>query len=776
MKLADLIKLDTKTDRILVTCALPYVNNVPHLGNLVPILSADVYSRYLKLKGLRYIYICATDEHGTRTEIEAAKQGIDENTYCQRLHDEILSIFKWFNIDFTHFGRTSAEENHKLTQDIFKHADKNGYVVEKEVRQLYCEKDKMFLPDTYVEGICPKCNAEGAKGDQCDTCGSLLDPLELNDPHCVLCKAKPSEKTSKYLFLKLEKLALKLKDWIESKDYWDGIIRNMPLGWIEKGLNPRAITRDLKWGVKVPKKSYEDQVFYVWFDAPIGYIGATWEWTKKNKENLDAWWKRGKARLIHFLGKDNVPFHTIMWPATLMAADDDWNLPDYVASNEYLNYEGGAFSKSRNRGVFSNDVLQMEFPPDVWRYYIIANRPEKSDSDFSFKSLQTMTNADLVGNIGNLVNRLFSFTQKHFGKIPKSHELNDLDKKTISSMEEKGKEIEKYFKTFEMRNVVRHILELGDIGNKYLQVSEPWKTMKTDKLRCETSLNTAFKLVHLLLHHAWPIIPETCETVLGWIDSKLNDKFKEGKPVRCPGVLFKKIEDDTVNELIESYKGEGESLGPLEFVKEKGIKWPCVILEFKDVTIKRKISKLENLKHEVLKKINLDKVENSKHVDAYDSILKKGDLGGRVTSVRNLIKIVKEQGKIPNINAVADIYNLYSLKHGLVMGAYDKKTIKGKLIYAIANGSEHFIPIKGKAKEKIHKGEWVLKDESDMVVTKATTKQSLSVAVTIDTKGFAMCIQGNDEISVKDLKKISEEMAKEIVSFCEGTFRVVHVG
>jgi len=776
MKIKDLYKMNDKTDRFLVTCALPYVNNVPHLGNLVPILSADVYNRFLVMKGYKSIYICATDEHGTRTEIEAAKQGIDENTYCKRLHDEILSIFDWFNVDFNYFGRTSASENHELTQNLFNNLDKNGFITEEEVKQLYCKKDKIFLPDTYVEGICPKCNTPGAKGDQCDTCGTLLDPLELTEPRCTLCKERPEEKISNYLFLRLDKLSPKLKSWLEGQDHWSGIIKNMPLGWIAEGLKPRAITRDLKWGVEVPKKGYEDQVFYVWFDAPIGYIAATWEWAKKKNEKLEDWWKKGKARLVHFLGKDNVPFHTIMWPATLTGADDGWNLPDYVASNEYLNYEGGAFSKSRNRGVFSNDVVKMPFSTDMWRYFIISNRPEKNDTDFSFEAFKTMVNADLLGNLSNLVNRLFSFTSKKIGKIPAASNLSEQDKEALNSADEKIKEIEKCYFNFELRMAVKHILELGDIGNKYLQSAEPWKTLKEDKAKCETSLNTAFRLVHKVMHVLWPVIPETGEKVLSWMGCKLNEEFKDGIAIKSPELLFKMIEDDVITELSEKFRGEIEGDTPLVFEKEKAVDWPCVILEFKDINVRRRVNRFERLKDETMKKLNLVEIENKIHVRAYDAVLKDRDLGGRSSSIMNLINNVKKEGKLPNINIVADLYNLSSLANGIVMGAYDKKAITGKLKYAVAKGKEHFIPIKGKAKEEIKKGEWVIKDESDMVITKVISKESHAVAVNTQTKNCAVCIQGNDKTKIKDLEKIALDLAEQIKEFCGGSYRLVHKG
>ena len=777
MNSTELYKFDQDTDRILITCALPYVNNVPHLGNLVPILSADVYSRYLKQKEITSVYICATDEHGTRTEMEAKKAGISEDEYCRGLHKKMLSIFEWFNVNFTHFGRTSCKENHKITQDIFLKSYENKYIGEEETQQLYCSTCEHYLPDTFVEGVCPMCNTPGAQGDQCDTCGRFLDPLELVDPHCKTCETSPEIKTTRHLFLKLDAISPRLKEWLEDQKHWEGIIKNMPLGWIAEGLNPRAITRDLKWGVQVPKARYEDKVFYVWFDAPIGYIAATAEWAKSTGESLDDWWKGGKARLIHFLGKDNVPFHTLMWPASLMAADDNWNLPYFIASNEYLNYEGGAFSKSRNRGVFSNDVVEMGFPADAWRFYIMANRPEKRDSDFSFEAFQALVNAGLVGNLGNLLNRMFSFTKKKFGIIPKRHQLSDLDKKTLEQIEEKAKQIDNAYATFELRQASKLLLELGDVGNRFLQISEPWKTFKSDPEQCETTLNVGFALVHKLLNLMWPMMPERAETALSWMGCQIGDPFVSEIPLQKHTYLFEPVEDKIIKTLSERFLGlaKDPEPDPLVFEKQKGVTWPCVILEFNDLKIKRKIKALERENRKQINSLDLGQIESSEHMKEYLNVLEEKDLGRNI-SVQNLINIVRREGKLPNINVLVDIYNTFSLREGLVMGAYDRRSIRGKLIYAIADGSEHFIPVKGKDPEEITPGEWILKDETGMVVTKVTSKQSEAVAVTQSTTHCAICIQGNQKTPISLLEKISVQMAKAIIASCEGSFRVVHVG
>jgi methionyl-tRNA synthetase len=776
MTLSHLYQLDDNTDRILVTCALPYVNAVPHLGNLVPIVSADTYARWLHLKGYRSVYICATDEHGTRTEIEAAKAGLDEETYCRRLHQQIWDIFRWFNVEFTHFGRTSRPDNHRLTQDIFLKADANGYIEEQEIRQLYCESCEMFLPDTYVEGTCPYCNTPGAKGDQCDACGRFLDPLELVAPRCKTCGEPPTVRETRHLFLRLDALAPRLEQWIRAQEHWEGVIRNMPLGWIAEGMRPRAITRDLEWGVKVPKAGYEHKVFYVWFDAPIGYIAATAEWAREAGESLEAWWKHGRARLIHFLGKDNVPFHTLIWPGTLMAADDGWNLPDYIASNEYLTYEGGAFSKSRQRGIFSDDAASTGFPADGFRFFLIANRPEKRDSAFTWEAFQALVNADLVGNFGNLANRLLSFVAKRFKAIPEPAELSAQDREVLEAAERKRDEIDAAYSEIELRAATRLILELSDIGNGYLQAAEPWKTFKTDKDACRTTLWVACRIVDSLARACWPIMPERCQAVLAMMGTDIDGQLEAGTPIERPERLFEPVEDELVAQFTERFRGSGsEKIEPLEFVKRPEITWPCVILELVDLNVRRRVKALERWKEARLETADLDAIEQGERLKAYYEGLETRDRGRKV-SVQNLLDLVRREGKLPNINSVVDIYNTYSLTESIVMGAYERRTIHGRLIYAEADGNEHFIPVSGAEREPVQPGEWVLKDETDMVVTKVTSKQSEAAAVTTATTACAMCIQGNDVIDTDALVSVAREMADLIVEYCGGSYRIVHAG
>ncbi len=774
----DFYKLDEKCDKFLVTCALPYVNNVPHLGNLVPILSADVYTRYLKLTGIPAIYICATDEHGTRTEMESKKRNMTPEEYCRLMHDRIKKIFEWFGVEFTYFGRTSSESNHEITRDIFLHLDKNGYIFEDKIEQLYCETCGHFLPDTFVLGTCPHCNNPESKGDQCDVCGRFLESVELLNPRCKICGTPAIIKESRHLFLDLPKLGPLVRDWVKSREFWKGYqIYNLPLAWIKEGLKPRCITRDLSWGVRTPKKGYEDKVFYVWFDAPIGYAAATYDWARENDQDFKTWWKHDQSKIIHFMGKDNVPFHTIMWPSSLLGADDHWTLPYFIASNEYLNYEHGQFSKSRGAGIFSDDVTALEFPADFWRFYLMAYRPEKTDTDFLWKDFLHAVNTDLIGNIFNFVHRVLSFTHKNFGEIPRRGQLSDEEREMLATISEKENEISEAYGDFLFRAAVRSILDMSDIGNRFFQHSEPWKVIKEDRSRTGAICHVALEIIARLMHWCSPMIPDAADKVSRYLSLDQEMKLVEGAVLSKPKPVYPRLEEERIQELAEMFRGKSEerkeSFPPITFKKEDAVAYDCVILEFKNLDIKKKNPELEQLKKQVYSEIKPDSLQNSDYVKGYDSLLGKQDRGKR-SSVTNLIDIFRKNQRIPNFNVMVDAYNLMSLKYGVVMGAYERRTIKGNLIYKVADGSEHFIPVASGQKEKVYEGEWVIADETGMVVTRILSKQSEAVAITMNTRSAVMCIQGNPCIPLDELNRIAVETAGLIQEFCGGGYRVVY--
>ena len=594
--------------RRLITSALPYVNNVPHLGNLIQVLSADVFARFCRLKGFQTLYVCGTDEYGTATETRAAEEGISPQELCSRyfkIHDD---IYRWFNIAFNRFGRTSTPVHTEVTQGIFKGLDEAGFIVEREIEQLYCSSCGRFLADRFVRGLCPSCGSANARGDQCEDCGKLLDPTELKDPHCSSCGSTPKIEKTKHLYIDLPKIKDRLEAWIKTASvdgFWANNAIQMTQAWIRDGLRERAITRDLKWGIPVPKEGYEKKVFYVWFDAPIGYISITGNLGEEivkaeptehymDDPNLffpnwqsfvDYWWKSpGETELYQFIGKDNIPFHTVIFPSSLLGSGEKWTMLHHMSSSEYLNYESGKFSKSRGVGVFGTDVMETGIPSDVWRFYIYYNRPEKSDTLFTWKDFQEKVNGELIGNLGNLVNRTLSFVTRYYnGKIPgngpgigsaASVRPNDEFWKTIRKYED---DVAAALDRAELRDAFHLIFELSSFANKTFQDGEPWKKRQDSSspdgpAEAEALIRDLSYVVRDIAIMIQPYMPGAAEKIAsffglgfgsGLVYKKGPGKLSWddlGKPeglerVEKCEVLFSKLEDDMIAELRTRYSG-----------------------------------------------------------------------------------------------------------------------------------------------------------------------------------------------------------------------------
>ena len=541
----------------LITSALPYVNNIPHLGNLTQVLSADVFARFCRSKGYETLYICGTDEYGTASETRALQEGVTPRELCDRYHAIHRDIYKWFNISFDYFGRTSTPLQTEIVQHIFNEVDKNGYISEKESEQLYCPECKRFLADRYVTGTCPHCGDTGARGDQCDKCGTLLDPTELIDPKCSVCGHTPELKKTKHLYINLPKALPLLQKWMDKASvdgFWAKNAIQITNSWIRDGLQERCITRDLKWGIPVPKEGFEDKVFYVWFDAPIGYISITANAT----ENWEYWWRDPEnTELFQFIGKDNIPFHTVIFPSSLLATGEKWTMLHHMSSTEYLNYEGGKFSKSRGIGIFGNDVQETGIKADVWRFYMFYNRPEKQDFTFTWKDFQEKINKELIGNLSNLVNRTLTFVKRFYdGNLGEGA----LDQELKAQIIEKEKEITDSLERADERDALRAIFALSDIGNKAFQASEPWKLRNEDPERAKAILRTLVYLIRDLGVMVTPYMPSTGEKILAFVSSPSstwNDcgTFTGELKVGEISLLFEKLEDKRVEELRERYSG-----------------------------------------------------------------------------------------------------------------------------------------------------------------------------------------------------------------------------
>jgi len=558
--------------KTLITSALPYVNNIPHLGNLIQVLSADVYARYCRLRGYETLYVCGTDEYGTATETRALEEGITPQELCDRYYQVHSEVYKWFNIAFDSFGRTSTPKHTEITQSIFLGLDRNGYIKEKTIEQTYCETCDRFLADRYVRGTCPHCEYPEARGDQCENCGKLLDPTDLVEPHCGVCGATPVVRETTHLYIDLPAILPKLEAWMEKtseEGAWAKNAVQMTQAWIRDGLHERAITRDLKWGIPVPKQNFENKVFYVWFDAPIGYISITANLT----DEWQQWWKNpGEVKLVQFIGKDNIPFHTVIFPCSLIGSGETWTLLHSMSSSEYLNYESGKFSKSKGIGVFGNDAVDSGIPADVWRFYLFYNRPERADSLFTWKDFQEKVNGELIGNLANLVNRTLTFVNRYFdGKLPGAAEGDgtaagsDASRKFWREVEQAEREILDALERIELREALRRIFALSSIGNKRFQEDEPWKAVKEDREKTGVLLRDLVYLIRDLAVLIHPYLPDTADRIhsfLGTEGSGIDQlKVLSGiEEVKAPELLFRKLEDEEMENFKKKFSG-GQAMG-----------------------------------------------------------------------------------------------------------------------------------------------------------------------------------------------------------------------
>ena len=550
-----MIKVSKIFKKTIVTSALPYVNNVPHLGTMMCIVSADVYTRFLRANGEEVISVLGTDEHGTTTETIAMKMGMTPQQAVDHFFNIHKEIYAWFNCDFDCFGRTSSPENTEITQDIFLKLHKNGYIVEREIEQMYDPEANKFLSDRFIEGTCPYCKYEEARGDQCENCSKLLNPTQLINPKSKLTGATPIVKKTKHLFIKLNELQPLLEKFVtEQESKWSDNARTTTRAWLKEGLKERAITRDLDWGIKVPLAGYENKVFYVWFDAPIGYIAIT----KANRDDWEDWWKNpNHTRLVQFMGKDNIPFHTILFPASLIGTNEKYTLLDTISVNEYLNYEDLKFSKSRGIGIFGDDAKETGIPADAWRYYLMMNRPEKTDTKFMWKDFQDKINSELVGNLGNLVNRTLTFVKKFTDS-----KVNEIE--TPLGYNQEIEDIKKAYSKIELKKAIKLIMALSKKGNQYFQENEPWKTIKDNPKKAKNDLAVLVNLIKDLSILIHPIMPEIATSIQKQLDVSYGFSFKaldkkiKNQDIGEPSALFSKLEDATVAELSEKFSGKQE--------------------------------------------------------------------------------------------------------------------------------------------------------------------------------------------------------------------------
>ncbi|NCN05145.1 MAG: methionine--tRNA ligase [Spirochaetales bacterium] len=545
----------------LITSALPYVNNIPHLGNLTQVLSADVFARFCRQKGYETLYVCGTDEYGTATETRAREEGITPKELCDRYHAIHRDIYQWFQIGFDHFGRTSTPEQTQVVQDIFLKCYQAGLVKEHTIQQLYSEASDMFLADRYVKGTCPHCGYDDARGDQCENCGKLLDPSDLLEPRSLIDNTTPILRSTTHLYLDLPSILPKLQTWMEEASVqgkWAKNAIQMTQAWIRDGLRERAITRDLKWGIPVPLKGFENKVFYVWFDAPIGYISITAEYTPE----WESWWKNpDEVELFQFIGKDNIPFHTVVFPSSLLGSGDKWTMLHHMSSTEYLNYESGKFSKSKGIGVFGNDVQTTGIRADVWRFYMFYNRPETSDYVFTWKDFQEKVNKELIGNLANLVNRTLTFLGRFYdGVVPQPDLQNPDTAEFWTNVRDYEKKIDGLLEWAGLRDGLRTIFELASYGNKVFQENEPWKLRTTNPEASGQILGNLTYLVRDLAILIRPYMPQTSQRIGVFLGVPCKKWNELGEPrglekIGTPEILFAQLDDELIESLRTKFSG-----------------------------------------------------------------------------------------------------------------------------------------------------------------------------------------------------------------------------
>ena len=577
---------EKKFKRTTVTAALPYANGGLHIGHLAGVyVPADIYVRYLRLKKREVIFIGGSDEHGVPITIRAKKEGITPQDVCDRYHKMIKDSFEEFGISFDVYSRTTSETHHKFASDFFRKLYDDGKLVEQESEQYYDEEAHQFLADRYIMGECPHCGNPNAYGDQCEKCGSDLSPMELKNPHSTISGSQPVIKTTKNWYLPLNDYQEWLKQWIlEDHKEWRPNVYGQCKSWLDMDLQPRAMTRDLDWGIPVPVEGAEGKVLYVWFDAPIGYISNTKELCDSNSERFgswEKWWQDPESRLVHFIGKDNIVFHCLIFP-TMLKAHGDYILPDNVPSNEFLNLEDDKISTSKNWAVWLHEYLRdFEGKQDVLRYVLTANAPETKDNNFTWKDFQERNNSELVAVYGNFVNRALQLTKKYWnGVVPACGELEEIDRQTIQEFKDVKAKVEAYLDIFKFREAQKEAMNLARIGNKYIAETEPWKLWKTDPKRVETILNISLQLVANLSIAFEPFLPFSSKklrelinmTEYDWSELGSTELLAAGKQLAEPELLFEKIEDDAIeaqlNKLEETKKANEAASYKAEPIKK----------------------------------------------------------------------------------------------------------------------------------------------------------------------------------------------------------------
>jgi len=546
-----------KFGKVLVTSAWPYINVIPHLGNLVgSVLSADVAARYYRLRGDDVLMVSGSDEHGTPIEVEALKQGITPKELTDRNHARVVELFKEWGASFDNYTRTESPVHKEFVQETLMKIYKNGYIFSQETQMLYCEHDQRFLPDRFVEGKCPYCGYERARGDQCDRCGRLLETTFLIAPYCVICKNKPTIKTTRHWYIDLSRFEDQLNQYIKDNKQLPANAKNFSLNWIKEGLKPRAVTRDVEWGIPAPFPEAEGKTIYVWVEAVLGYVSATIEYYRRigKPEKWREFWFDKSAKTLYFVGKDNIPFHTIILPALLLASGEDYNLPWNVSATEFLQFKGEKASKSQKIGIWIDEALKL-FPADYWRFFLMVTRPEAKDTNFSWDFFLEKINADLNDTFGNFIHRTLTFINAQFNsEIPQPKKLTAEDEMILQTIREKVEAAAQEFEDAKLQSAANTLISISRVGNQYLNEKEPWNLIKTDREKAATILYVAAQIVKAVAVVSEPFIPATAEQLWQTLNLTGNvhqsrweealKPLKAGHKIAKAKPLFRKIDAD----------------------------------------------------------------------------------------------------------------------------------------------------------------------------------------------------------------------------------------
>ncbi len=567
--------------QILIGVAWPYANGPIHIGQVGGCyLPPDIFRRYHKMKGDEVLMVSGSDQHGTPVTVTAEEEGMTPKEVAEKYHRINSKALEDLGVEFTLFTYTMHPTHKRVARDMFKTLYEKDYIYKDTMETFYCSHCDKFLPDRYVLGTCPKCGAEDIRGDQCDECGVLLDPEDLIEPRCKYCGGTPELKESEHFFLKLSAFQEKLEEYISDKDFWKQHVLNFTQGWLDEGLEDRPISRDMKWGISVPIEGYEDKKIYVWFEAVIGYLSTAIQWAERNEKDWEKFWKNPDAEHYYFLAKDNIPFHTIIWPAMLMGYDEDLNLPYDVPANEYMLLKGKQFSTSRGNVITLTDILK-EFDSDAIRYYITRVMPELKDTNFTWEEFAEKNNSELVGNLGNFVHRVLSFTHSNYGHVPKSGELTDRDEEILDTIDKKVERVGEFISQAKFKEGLRVLLELSREGNRYFNDQEPWSVIKENEERCKTILNISLRIVKAVAIAGAPYLPNSMDTLWTYLNQEGSvhehswDEHKvgieEGTELKEPKPLYKTIDFEDIkarSDIMDSLSELDLRIGKITEVKE----------------------------------------------------------------------------------------------------------------------------------------------------------------------------------------------------------------